>query len=88
MKTLHPVSQTLVAWDEFDFKLSLSLFKSDQLEYDLHLPLSSALFLLLVALKLWVFEKNHNFLLAHGAGSIFRNSPSSRSESAMLSAES
>ena len=71
---------------------SSSVFWSDQLENVVHLPLSSALFLLLVSLKLWVCEKNHNFSLRprtySGEASIFRNSPSSRSEFAMLSAES
>ena len=46
MKTLHSVSQTLVA---LEMNLtSSSLFQSDQLEYVVHLLLSSALFLLLV----------------------------------------
>ena len=34
--------------------ISSSLFQIDQLEYVVHLPLSSVLFLLLVSLKLWV----------------------------------
>ena len=62
MKTL-PVSQTLVALQMN--VISSSLFLSDQLEYDVHLHLSSVLFLLLVSLKLWVSENNPNFLLAH-----------------------
>ena len=63
MKTVHPVSQTLVA---LEMNLtSSSLFQSDQLEYVVHLHLSSVLFLLMVCLKLSVSEKNHNFLLAH-----------------------
>ena len=51
------------SWDDFDFKLSL--FWNDQLEYVVHLHVSSASFLLLVSLKLLVFEKNQNFLLVH-----------------------
>ena len=63
MKTMHPVSQTLVT---LEMNLtSSSLFESDQLEYVVHLPLSSVSFLLLVSMKLWVSEKNHNFLLVH-----------------------
>ena len=63
MKSLHPVSQTLVA---LEMNLtSRTLFLSDQLEYIVHLPLSCVLLLLPFSLKLWVFEKNNNFLLAH-----------------------
>ena len=36
------------------------LFLIDHLECDLHLPLSSALLLHLVSMKLWVFEKIHD----------------------------
>ena len=89
MKTLHPVSQTLVA---LEMNLTSSrLFSSDQLEYVVHLPLSSVSLLLLVSPKLRVSEKNkfsHRPCTYSGEASIFCNSPSSRSESAMLSAES
>ena len=70
---------------------SSSLFLSDQHEYVVHLLLSSVLLLLLVSLKLWVFKKIHDPLAPACTAvkpAFFRNSPSSRSESAMLSAES
>ena len=88
--TLHPVSQTLEA---LEMNLtSSSLIFSDQLEYVVHLPFTSVLLLLPVSLKLWVFDENHNFSARpctySGEARIFRDSPSSKSESVMLSAES
>ena len=63
MKTLHLVSRTLSA---LEMNLTSSfLFLSDQLEYGVHLPLSSVLLLLPVSLKLWVFENSQNFPFVH-----------------------
>ena len=85
MKPMHPDSQTLVA---LEMNLtSSSLFLSDQLDYDLHFTLSSALFLLLVSLNLWVFDKNQHVLFTHMHTAVrpaFLEFAISRSESAML----
>ena len=64
-------------------------FSSDQLEYALHLLLSPVSLQQVFLVQL-VFEMIYYSLdlVYSGEASIFRNSPSSRSESAMLSAES
>ena len=56
METLQQVPRTLSV-PETNMISSLLL---DQLDYVVHLPLSSVLLLLLVSLKLWVFEKIHD----------------------------
>ena len=88
MRTLHPISRVLSALEMNE--TSSFLFLSDQLEYVVHLLLSSVFLVLPVSLKLLVFEKIHDPspCIFSCETSIFRNSPSSRSESAMLSAES
>ena len=71
---------------EMDLSSSF-LFSSDQLECALHLLLSPVSLQQVFPVQL-VFELIYNPLGHSGEASIHRNSPSSRSESAMLSAES
>ena len=58
---MHPVSRTLSALEMY--LTSSFLFLSDQLEYVVHLLLSSVLLLLPVSLTLMVFEKIHDPLI-------------------------